>query len=87
MANIKSQVKRNRQNPRHEERNKAVRSRLKTEAKKVWSAAETGEPDAASEQLRSTARLLDKAASKGVIHRNTAARRKSKLARASARRG
>ena len=82
MANITSQIKRNRQNRRREEGNKAVRSRLKTEAKKVHSTAATGDAEAATTQLRSTARLLDKAASKGMIHRNTAARRKSKLARA-----
>ncbi|MGH2673980.1 MAG: 30S ribosomal protein S20 [Actinomycetota bacterium] len=85
MANIKSQIKRNRQNQRHEERNKAVRSRLKTEAKKVRTTAESGDAEAASSQLRSTARLLDRAASKGVIHRRTAARRKSRLARQAAR--
>jgi small subunit ribosomal protein S20 len=85
VANIKSQIKRNRQNRRHEERNKGVRSRLKTEAKKARGTAESGDAEAASTQVRSTARLLDKAAAKGVIHRRTAARRKSKLARAAAR--
>jgi small subunit ribosomal protein S20 len=82
MANIKSQIKRNRQNRRHEERNKAVRSRLKTEAKKVRTVAQAGDAAAASAQLRTTAQLLDTAAAKGVIHKRTAARRKSKLARA-----
>jgi small subunit ribosomal protein S20 len=82
MANIKSQIKRNRQNRRHEERNKAVRSRLKTEAKKVRTVAQAGDAEAASAQLRTTAQLLDTAAAKGVIHKRTAARRKSKLARA-----
>ncbi|HEX2029889.1 MAG TPA: 30S ribosomal protein S20 [Actinomycetota bacterium] len=81
MANIKSQIKRNRQNERRRERNVAVRSRLKTEAKKVARAAEAGDSEAAATQARLTARLLDKAASKGVIHRNTAARRKAGLAR------
>jgi small subunit ribosomal protein S20 len=79
VANIKSQIKRNRQNRRREERNRAVRSRLKTEAKKVRSA---DAPEAATAQLRTTSRLLDQAASKGAIHKRTAARRKSKLARA-----
>ena len=79
MANIKSQIKRNRQNEVRRQRNKTVRSRLKTEIKKVEATAESG--DGAQEQLRSTARLLDKAASKGVVHPRTAARRKSKLAR------
>ena len=87
MANIKSQIKRNRQNRRHEEGNKAVRSRLKTEAKKVRSTVDAGDGEAASAQLRSTGRLLDKAASKGIIHKRTAARRKSKLARAVGRQG
>ncbi|MGH2657577.1 MAG: 30S ribosomal protein S20 [Actinomycetota bacterium] len=83
MANITSQIKRNRQNRRHEERNRAVRTRLKTEAKKVRT--ESADAETASTQLRTTGRLLDKAASKGVIHKRTAARRKSKLARATTR--
>jgi small subunit ribosomal protein S20 len=83
VANITSQIKRNRQNRRHEERNKSVRTRLKTEAKKVRT--ESGDAEAASTRLRTTGRLLDKAASKGVIHKRTAARRKSKLARATTR--
>jgi small subunit ribosomal protein S20 len=80
VANIKSQIKRNRQNPPRELRNKAVRSRLKSEAKAVRQAA-GGDAEAAGEQLRAASRSLDKAASKGAIHRRTAARRKSKLAR------
>ena len=87
MANIKSQIKRNRTNETRRLRNKAVRTRLKSEAKKVETVAAGGDADAAAAQLRSTARLLDKAASKGVIHKRTAARRKSKLARAAARTG
>jgi small subunit ribosomal protein S20 len=83
VANIKSQIKRNRQNERRRERNKAIRTRLRSEAKKVRQDA--GEPAAAADQLRATARLLDKAASKGAIHKRTAARRKSRLARAMAR--
>ncbi len=82
MANIKSQIKRNRQNERRRVRNKAVRTRLKTEAKKVRETAASGDAEATAAQVRSTARLLDKAASKGMIHPRTAARRKSKLARA-----
>jgi small subunit ribosomal protein S20 len=81
VANIKSQIKRNRQNEGRRLRNKAVRTRLKTEAKVVRRTAAAGDTDAAAEQLRATSRLLDKAASKGAIHRKTAARRKSKLAR------
>jgi small subunit ribosomal protein S20 len=81
VANIKSQIKRNRQNEGRRLRNKAVRTRLKTEAKTVRETAAAGDTDAAAEQLRATSRMLDKAASKGAIHRKTAARRKSKLAR------
>jgi small subunit ribosomal protein S20 len=81
VANIKSQIKRNRQNEGRRLRNKAVRTRLKTEAKSVRETAAAGDTDAAAEQLRATSRMLDKAASKGAIHRKTAARRKSKLAR------
>ena len=82
MANIKSQIKRNRQNERRRERNKTVRTRLKTEAKKVRETAQSGDAETAAAQLRTTARLLDKAASKGMVHPRTAARRKSKLAKA-----
>jgi small subunit ribosomal protein S20 len=82
VANIKSQIKRNRQNEGRRLRNKAVRTRLKTEAKAVQEAAAAGDRDAAEERLRTTSRMLDKAASRGVIHPKTAARRKSKLARA-----
>ena len=81
VANIKSQIKRNRQNERRRLANKAVRSRLRTEGKKVEEAAASGDRDQATGRLRETSRLLDKASSKGVIHRNTAARRKSALAR------
>lgn len=79
MANIKSQIKRNRQNERARVRNKAVRTALKTEAKKVHAA---GDAEAAQTQVRDAARALDRAASKGVIHKRAAARRKSRLARA-----
>ena len=82
MANIKSQIKRNRQNERRRVRNKDARTRLKTEAKKVREAVEAGDSEAAAAQLRTTTRLLDKAASKGMVHPRTAARRKSKLAKA-----
>jgi small subunit ribosomal protein S20 len=81
MANIKSQIKRNRQNEAARERNKGVRSSLKTSAKKVHASATGGDLNAASASAREAARDLDKAASKGVIHKRTAARRKSRLAR------
>jgi small subunit ribosomal protein S20 len=85
MANIKSQIKRNRQNERRRLRNKGVRTALKTSAKKVRTAAEGGEPGAA-DQAREAARALDKAASRGVLHKRAAARRKSRLARTVGRR-
>jgi small subunit ribosomal protein S20 len=85
MANIKSQIKRNRQNAKRHERNTAVRSSLKTSAKKVHTAVAEGDADAAREQTRATARALDKAASKGILHKRTAARRKSRLAKAANR--
>lgn len=81
MANIKSQIKRNRQNEARHERNKAVRSRLKTFTKKFLAAVETGDKDAAQAAFDDAARALDKAASKGVIHKNNAANRKSGMAK------
>ncbi|HEX6843931.1 MAG TPA: 30S ribosomal protein S20 [Actinomycetota bacterium] len=81
MANIKSQKKRNRTNEKRHERNKAVKSALKTSTKKVSTAVEAGDADAATTQLRETSRALDKAASKGVLSKKTAARRKSRLAK------
>jgi small subunit ribosomal protein S20 len=85
MANIKSQIKRNRQNERRHERNKAVRSSLKTSAKGVHTAAAEGDADTARTEMLATARALDKAASKGIVHKRTAARRKSRLAKAANR--
>ena len=81
MANIKSQIKRNRQNELRRVRNKSVRSSLKTTAKKVSTAASEGDGEAAETILREATRALDKAASKGVLHKRAAARRKSRLAR------
>jgi small subunit ribosomal protein S20 len=81
MANIKSQIKRNRQNDGRRLRNKGVRTELKSEVKKVRTAAEAGDAETATALLRQTARDLDKAASKGSIHKRAAARRKSRLAR------
>jgi small subunit ribosomal protein S20 len=80
MANIKSQIKRNRQNEGRRVRNKAVRTELKTQAKKVRTAASSGQ-DEAAELFRQASRDLDKAASRGAVHKRTAARRKSRLAR------
>lgn len=78
MANIKSQIKRNRQNERRRVRNKGVRSELKTRVRKAEEAAAAGAPDAA-ELLRDAQKRLDSAAAKGVIHTNAAARRKARL--------
>lgn len=78
MANIKSQIKRNRQNEKARLRNKAVRSELKTRTKRALSAAEQGSEDSVA-ITREAVKRIDMAASKGVIHKNTAARRKSRL--------
>ena len=80
MANIKSQIKRIKQNEVRRERNKAVRSEIKTRAKTALSALETGAEDGA-EKLRAAVRRIDKAAAQGIIHPNQAARRKSRLMR------
>jgi small subunit ribosomal protein S20 len=78
MANIKSQKKRNLTNARRHEKNKAVRSELKTRIKNAdRSAVEGG--DTTDEQVRRAVKALDTAAAKGVIHKNQAANRKSKL--------
>ncbi|MEX0833056.1 MAG: 30S ribosomal protein S20 [Actinomycetota bacterium] len=81
MANIKSQIKRNRQNERRRERNKAVRSELKTEAKAAVTAASSGDVETAAAQLRRALRSIDKAVAGGTLHKRTAARRKSRLTR------
>lgn len=78
MANIKSQIKRNRQNEVRRVRNKSVMSDMKTSIKKVEAAAAAGEPT--DELYRSAQKKIDKAASKGVLKPETAARRKSRLA-------
>jgi small subunit ribosomal protein S20 len=83
VANIKSQIKRNRQNEAAHERNKAVKSALKTAVRKFREAAETGD-DKARDLAADAARMLDKAASKGVIHKNQAANRKSAIAKRAA---
>ncbi|KUH96841.1 30S ribosomal protein S20 [Mycolicibacterium acapulense] len=82
MANIKSQEKRNRTNERRRLRNKSVKSSLHTAVRGFRAAVEAGDKDKAQELLASTSRQLDKAASKGVIHKNQAANRKSGLASA-----
>ena len=84
MANIKSQIKRNRQNEERRQRNKAVKSELKTHVRHFREAAESGDATAAAEAMRRDTRELDKAASKGVIHKNQAANRKSAIAKQAA---
>ncbi|HLT95386.1 MAG TPA: 30S ribosomal protein S20 [Acidimicrobiia bacterium] len=78
MANIKSQIKRNRQNEVRRLRNKSVRSEVKTAMKKVLAAAEAGEPT--DDLYRLAQKKIDKAVAKGIIKPNTAARQKSRLA-------
>ena len=84
MANIKSQIKRNRTNEKARLRNKAVRAEVKTRVKTAVTAVESGADDATAAQ-REAMKKIDKAAAKGVIHRNAAARRKSRLAKRLAR--
>jgi small subunit ribosomal protein S20 len=80
MANIKSQKKRILTNAKRADRNKAVKSELKTRVKTaIAAAAATGEPDTNSDEVRLAIKKLDKAAAKGIIHKNQAARRKSRL--------
>ena len=81
MANIKSQKKRNRQTEKRYARNKAIRSELKTREKTVMAAAEAGNTAEAEELLRIAQKQIDMAVTKGVLHANTAARRKSRLTR------
>src|SRR5436190_1918189 len=78
MANIKGQIKRNRQNERRRERNKGVRSELKTRIKEADKAVAAGADDA-PEKLRLAQKRLGKAGAKGRIHKNAAARRTSRL--------
>jgi len=81
VANIKSQIKRNKQNEKRHERNKAVKTGLKSAVRKFRELAEAGDKDAAITAGREASRKLDKAASKGVIHQNQAANRKSAIAK------
>ena len=81
MANIKQQVKRIRKNEEARRRNKAVKSELKTHIRRVREAVAGGDKEAASTALVEASRKLDKAVSKGVIHENQAANKKSALAK------
>lgn len=84
MANIKSQIKRNKQNEKARQRNQAVKSRLKTAVRRFRELSEAGDKDAAVVAGRDAMKALDKAASKGVIHANQAANRKSSIAKKAA---
>jgi small subunit ribosomal protein S20 len=81
VANIKSQLKRIKTNEKARQRNKAVKSSLKTAIRKFRTAAASRDTERATAALRHASRALDKAASKGVIHKNTAANKKSSMAR------
>ncbi|WP_285116877.1 30S ribosomal protein S20 [Leifsonia sp. fls2-241-R2A-40a] len=81
MANIKSQIKRNRTNKKSQERNKAVKSELKTAIRATREAVAAGDKVKATAALSFAAKKIDKAASKGVIHKNQAANRKSAIAK------
>ncbi len=81
MANIKSQIKRNKTNERARQRNVAVKSALKTAVRRFRTAADAGDAAAAGAAMQTASRQLDKAVSKGVIHKNQAANRKSGMAK------
>jgi small subunit ribosomal protein S20 len=81
VANIKSQIKRNKQNEKRRLRNKSVKSSLKTAVRRFNETVATGDTDAATAVLRDASRKLDKAVSKGVIHKNQAANRKAAIAK------
>ncbi|WP_117214851.1 30S ribosomal protein S20 [Allorhizocola rhizosphaerae] len=81
MANIKSQIKRNKQNEKRRLRNKSVKSALKTAVRKFHEASVTADLETATTLMRDASRKLDKAVSKGVIHKNQAANRKSAIAK------
>ena len=81
MANIKSQIKRNLQNEKAHQRNKSVKSALKTAIRSFREAADSGDAEKAKELAKAANRKLDKAASAGVIHKNQAANRKSAISK------
>ncbi|MBN9612559.1 MAG: 30S ribosomal protein S20 [Actinobacteria bacterium] len=80
MANIKSQLKRIKTNAKATERNKAYKSELRTVVRQTRAAIAAGDKALAEQKLQHASKKLDKAVSKGVIHKNQAANRKSKLA-------
>lgn len=82
MANIKSAEKRILQNEKRRERNRYFRSRMRTAIKQLRTAVDGGDADQAKELLPQTLRVIDETAQKGVVHRNTASRQKSRLTKA-----
>jgi small subunit ribosomal protein S20 len=84
LANIKSQIKRNRQNEAAHERNKSVKSALKSAVRKFREAADAGDAERAKQLAADAGRKLDKAASAGVIHKNQAANKKSAMGKRAA---
>ena len=87
MANIKSQIKRVKTNNKAQARNKSVSSSIKTAIRKFREAAAKGDAAATTAELRAASKALDVAVAKGVIHRNTAANKKSSMAKAAAKAG
>ena len=85
MANTRSAQKRNRQSQKRRARNQAVRTRVKSAVKKVRETLDRGEAAAAQDAFKAAARVIDQASSKGVVHRNTASRKISRLAKAVAK--
>ncbi len=81
MAHHKSAIKRNKQNEKRRMRNQVVKTRMKTAARKLAHAEKNGDVEAMAGELHRTKSVIDKAAKKGVIHKKTASRKKSRLAR------
>jgi small subunit ribosomal protein S20 len=79
LANIKSQIKRNRQNIKRRARNRVVRGNFRSALRKARLAIESGDVEQANTAAQAATKALDKAAAKGVIHKNKAARQKSRL--------
>ena len=80
MANIQSAIKRNRQNVKHRMRNRTTRTAMRTSVKNAQNLIEAGEREQAEQAVRTAFSKIDRAAKKGIIHKNQAARRKSRLA-------
>ncbi len=87
MANIKSQIKRIKTNEKARLRNKSVSSSIKTAIRKFRSAVTSGESASITSELRTASQALDVAVAKGVLHKNTAANKKSSMAKAAVKAG